>query len=53
MLMAALGLGVLGLGTSTTIDANMNGICLACRAETRDLAEDSEAKMHGEEIGLG
>jgi hypothetical protein len=46
MLMAALGLGVLGLGTCTTIDANMNGICLACRIAKHDLAKDSEVKMN-------
>merc|ERR1712129_343692 len=45
MLVAALGLGVLGLGTSTTIDANMNGICLVCRAEQHGIAENAEAKI--------
>jgi len=43
MLMAALGLGILGLGTCTTIDANMNGVCLPCRIHKRDVANNSGA----------
>jgi len=45
MLMAAVGVGVIGLGTYMTIDANMNGICLACRVEKRDPAEDTATKI--------
>lgn len=49
MLLAALGVGVTGLGVQFGLDANTDGVCLTCRAEQHDVAEDSEAKVDQEE----
>jgi len=50
MLVGALGLGALGLGACTTIDASMNGICLECRVAPEHVTEP-EAKL-GQENAL-
>eukprot|EP00440_Ansanella_granifera_P043230 gb/GFBE01046865.1/.p1 GENE.gb/GFBE01046865.1/~~gb/GFBE01046865.1/.p1 ORF type:complete len:326 (+),score=68.09 gb/GFBE01046865.1/:1-978(+) len=54
LLIAAVGLGAAGLGAATVLDANMNGLCLECRMESReggraavDAEEADEAKGKG------